>query len=302
MKGYTQNLFILPFDHRGSFIKGLLGKEESQLTKEDREYIISQKKLIYKAFLDATNNKIPRQDAAILIDEEFGDEILKDASEKGINILLTVEKSGQEELDFEYEDFKKHIEKYDPLFVKVLVRYNPDDLLELKKRQQEKLKILSDYCFSRNYKFLLEVLIIPSKEQLEKVNGEKIEFINHKKPFLQSEVIKELQDSGVEPDVWKLEGTENKNGYEDIVKSAVREGRKEVGIVVLGGGQKKEVVEKWIKAARGVKGIIGFAVGRTVFWEPLILLKEGQITEEETVNKISKNFIYFYDTFKKGSK
>ncbi|HZJ18400.1 MAG TPA: DUF2090 domain-containing protein [Patescibacteria group bacterium] len=302
MKGYTQNLFILPFDHRGSFIKGLLGKEESQLTKEDREYIISQKKLIYKAFLDATNNKIPRQDAAILIDEEFGDEILKDASEKGINILLTVEKSGQEELDFEYEDFKKHIEKYDPLFVKVLVRYNPDDLLELKKRQQEKLKILSDYCFSRNYKFLLEVLIIPSKEQLEKVNGEKIEFINHKKPFLQSEVIKELQDSGVEPDVWKLEGTENKNGYEDIVKSAVREGRKEVGIVVLGGGQKKEVVEKWIKAAKGVKGIIGFAVGRTVFWEPLILLKEGQITEEETVNKISKNFIYFYDTFKKGSK
>jgi 5-dehydro-2-deoxygluconokinase len=302
MKGYTQNLFILPFDHRGSFIKGLLEKDERFLTENDRSYIASQKKIIYKAFLKAIKIKIPKQEAAILIDEEFGDEIIKDAKEKGINILLTVEKSGQKEFEFEYEEFQSHIEKYSPLFVKVLIRYNPDDSLELKRKQQEKLKILSDYCLSKNYKFLLEVLVEPSEEQLKKANGDKLIYINQKRPFLAARVIEELQNSEIEVDVWKLEGTENSKGYEEIIKSATREGRGNVGVVILGGGQDRKTVEEWIIKARSVKGIIGFAVGRTIFWGDLLSLKEKKISEEKVIDKISENFIYFYDIFKKEKK
>lgn len=298
MKGYTQNLFILPFDHRGSFIKGLLEKDENFLTEDDKNYIISQKKLIYKAFLKAIEIKIPKQEAAILIDEEFGDEILKDAKEKGINILLTVEKSGQKEFDFEYKDFKTHIEKYNPSFVKVLIRYNPDDSLELKRRQQEKLKLVSDFCLLKNYKFLLEVLVAPSEEQLKKTNGDKLIYINQERPFLAAKVIEELQNFGIEVDVWKLEGTENSKGYEEIVKSATKGDRANVGVVVLGGGLDKKTVEEWMERARNVRGIIGFAVGRTVFWEELIFLKKNRLTEEEVVSKIAENFIYFYDIFK----
>ncbi|MFH1186615.1 MAG: DUF2090 domain-containing protein [Candidatus Levyibacteriota bacterium] len=297
MPGYTKNLFILPFDHRGSFVKKLLGKEGS-LTPEDKDYIISQKKIIYQAFKKAIKEKVPKENAAILIDEEFGDEILKDASLNGINIILTVEKSGQKEFTFEYDDFENHIEKYNPSFVKVLIRYNPDDDNLSKKRQQEKLKKLSDYCAGKNNKFLLEVLVIATKEQLLKANGSKKEYINSQRPFLAARAIEELQNSGIEPDVWKLEGTESRTGYEEIVKIATREKRDQVGVIVLGGGQEREEVERWIKIAREVKGIIGFAVGRTIFWQPLLDLKSGKITKEETIHKISENFTYFTNIFR----
>jgi len=297
--GYNKPLFILPFDHRSSFIKGLLQKEESQLLNEDKQFVKSQKQLIYQAFQKAIGLGVPKEEAAILVDEEYGEEILKDASVHAFNILLTTEKSGQKEYAFQYgENFGEHIKKYSPLFAKALIKYNPQDSDDSKKRQQQTLKILSDFCKNNSLKFLIEPLIHPTEDQLAQAGGDKEKYINFQRPFLAVKLIEELQDSGVEPDVWKIEGTKSREGYEAMVKAAQRNNRSNVNIVVLGGGQSEEIVEEWIKIAAGVEGIIGFAVGRTVFWQPILDLKEGRISKETAINQIADNFLHFYNLFK----
>jgi len=288
--GYNKNLFILPFDHRSSF-------EEIFNNKDD---IVSAKWIIYEAFKQGVTNGIPKNEGAILVDEQFGDKILQDARRQGFTSIFTTEKSGQKEFTFEYNgEFSKHIEKYKPTFAKALIRYNPEDKDQSKSRQQQQLKILSDYCHNNGYKFLLEVLIEPTNEQLIKFGGDKNLYDKELRPKLAIEVIKELQNVGVEPDVWKLEGMTDVKDYEAVVSQAKIEGRINVGVVVLGRAENQKLVEKWISVGAKVKGVIGFAVGRTVFWKPLVDLKNGKILKEEAINQIANNFKYFYDVFMK---
>lgn len=293
--GYTKNLFILPFDHRSSFVKDMFGIQDQNLTAQETQIIISEKETIYEGFKKAVED-VPKRETAILVDEQFGDRILRDARSRGFTTCLTTEKSGQREFTFEYNgEFSKHIEKYKPTFAKALIHYNPEDEEQSKIRQQQSLKILSDYCHNNGHKFLLEVLISPIKADLAQENYDK-----DVRPKLAVKVIEELQNAKVEPDVWKLEGMESFLDYEAVVSQAKIEGRINVGIVVLGRGEDQKLVEKWISVGAKVKGVIGFAVGRTVFWKPLVDLKNGKISKEETVNKIANNFKYFYDVFMKG--
>ena len=270
--GYKKNLFILPFDHRSSFIR-LFGFTNPNLSPEEKETITDAKEIIYTAFKKAVEQEISKEQAAILIDEEYGDKIIQDAITKNYNVILTTEKSGQEEFNFEYgTDFVTHIEKYKPTFVKALIRYKQN-------LNCTKLKILSDYCHKNEYKFLLEVLT---------VNKTKNEAIA---------AIKEFQNAGVEPDIWKLEGMETEKEYQEIVIQAQNGNRQDVKIAILGRGEKQAAVEEWIKVGSKVKGIIGFAVGRTVFWEPLVEYKNGKIEKEKATEIISNNFLHFYHIF-----
>ena len=296
--GYNKLLFILPFDHRSTFAKGMFGVSEENLTEEIVQQIKREKQIIYKAFKKALENDIPLEDAAILVDEQFGDGILKDAKKNGYVTILTTEKSGQYEFEFEYgEKFAEHIEKYNPVFVKALVRYNPDDSLEIKNSQREKLKKLSDYCHAKGYKFLAEILIVATENQLARFGGDKNRFDKEERPKLAVRMIEEFQDFGIEPDVWKMEGVEAQEDYGLMTEAARKSRRDNVGIVILGRGAGKDVVDKWIKEGARSQGVIGFAVGRTVFWDPLVEEKEGKISEDEAIEKICDNFVYYYNLF-----
>lgn len=261
--GYTKNLFILPFDHRSSFLK----------LDPNPEKIKEYKEIIYEAFKHSLSLGIHKENSAILVDEQFGDKILVNARNQGYITILTTEKSGGTEFDFEYgEQFGEHIEKYKPTFVKALVRHQ----LNL---NWTRLKILSDYCHEHGYKFLLEVLT------------------ENKTASQALDAIKEFQNLSIEPDIWKLEGMDNETDYQNIVHEAKIDGRLNVGVVVLGRGADQETVEKWITLGAKVKGVIGFAVGRTVFWEALVEYKNGNINKEKAIEIISTNFLHFYNIF-----
>lgn len=294
--GYKKNLFILPFDHRSSFAK-LFGFTNAELTQEEKEIITKAKEILYDAFKKAVSVRISKEEAAILVDEEYGDKILRDAINQNYNVILTTEKSGQKEFAFEYGDeFGKHIEKYKPFFVKALIHYNPNDDPLSKMRQQQKLQILSDYCHQNSHKFLLEMLVLPTELQLNSVNGNIEQYDTELRPNLTAKAIEELQNVKIEPDIWKIEGMETQDSYKVVVLQAQKE-RANVGIVILGRAEKQDKVEKWIKEGSKIKGVIGFAVGRTIFWEPLTNYKNGKITKEQTIETISNQFIYFYNLF-----
>ena len=293
------SLFILPFDHRSSFFKKMFGVENREPTQEETKKTIELKKIIYDGFkLAVAEGVVPKESAVILVDEQFGDGVIRDAKANGYQVCLSTEKSGQEEFNFEYgEEFGKHIEKYKPTFVKALVRYNPEDDKELNVQQRERLKKLSDFCRQNSYKFIIEPLVPATDQQLESVNGDQNRYDNELRPELMIKMIAEMQAGGVEPDVWKIEGLENSNDYETLVKQIKSNGRDDIDAIVLGRGADDSQVEKWLKAGARVEGIIGFAIGRTIFWQSLVDYKEGKITKEQAAKQISNKYQHFYQVF-----
>jgi 5-dehydro-2-deoxygluconokinase len=302
-RGYDRPLFILPFDHRGSFETGIFGWHGALNTNQTAQ-IASAKQVIYDGFKQAIAAGVPKEKAGILVDEQFGAAILRDAAMQGYHTACPAEKSGQEEFDFEYgEDFAEHIRAVNPTFCKVLVRYNPESDPALNKRQSARLRRLSDYLQASNQsRFMFELLVPPEKAQLDKLRGDKRAYDLELRPRLMVEAIHELQEAGVESDVWKVEGLDRREDCERIVSAAQRNGRDKVNIIVLGRAENDQKVREWLTTAAGVKGFIGFAVGRTDFWDPLVAWRDNKITRDSAVAEIARRYEEFVEVFEGASK
>ncbi len=288
--GYTRPLYLLPFDHRASYISGLFGWK-GPLNVEQMVTVANSKHVIYEGFQRAIADHVPKDRVGILVDEEFGAAILRDAVSKGYITVVSVEKSGQEEFEFAYgEDFAQHIEAFHSTFAKVLVRYNPEGEVALNQRQVGRLKRLSDYLHRTETLFMFELLVPASALQLEQVEGDKNAYDLQLRPHLMLQAIQALQDAGVEPDVWKIEGLDRQEECVKVVEMARRGGRNTVGLIVLGRGAERDRVVRWLKTAASVAGFIGFAVGRTSFWQPLVDVEAKHLTKEEAATHIAHNF------------
>ena len=296
--GYDNPLYILPFDHRSSFELKMFGWGED-LTSEQTAEIVAVKQVIYDGFKAAVEAGVPKEKAGILVDEQFGADILRDAAASGYTLAYPVEESGQEEFEFEYgDDFAKHIKAFNPTFCKVLVRYNPEGDRALNLRQATRLKRLSEFLHTESRsRFMFELLVPAEKAQLDRVNGDKEKYDLELRPRLMVRAIHELQDAGVEPDVWKVEGLDRREDCEKIVAAARRGDRDKVGCIVLGRGEDDEKAREWLTTAAGVPGFIGFAVGRTIFWNPLVDLRTKKITREDAVAEIARRYRKFVDIF-----
>jgi len=297
-RGFDTPLYVLPFDHRGSFKTGMFGWKGA-LTPEQTAQIAAAKQVIYEGFQRAVAAGVPKEKAAILVDEQFGAAILRDAAARGYVTACPTEKSGQEEFDFEYgEGFATHIEAFHPTFCKVLVRYNPQGDQALNRRQSARLNRLSDYLQSESRSlFLFELLVPPEKAQLEKLQGNKKAYDLELRPRLVVETIQQLQDARVEPDVWKIEGLDRREDCENIVVTARQGGRDKVGCIILGRGEDDKKVREWLITAAGVPGFIGFAVGRTDFWEPLVGWLAKKTTRDAAVAEIAHRYREFVNIF-----
>jgi myo-inositol catabolism protein IolC len=299
--GFDRPLYILPFDHRGSFETGMFGWKGA-LTAEQTAQIAEAKQVIYDGFKAAIAAGVPKQKAGILVDEQFGAAILRDAKTQGFTTACPVEKSGHDEFDFEYgKDFANHIETFQPTFSKVLVRYNPEGSQALNRRQADRLRQLSDYLHNNSRSlFMFELLIPAEKEQLEKVRGDKRAYDLEIRPRLMVHAIEELQGANVEPDVWKIEGLDRCENCERIVAAARNGGRDKVSCIVLGRGEDEAKVREWLMVAATVPGFIGFAVGRTDFWEPLVGWRTKKTPREAAVREIAGRYREFVDIFDKA--
>jgi 5-dehydro-2-deoxygluconokinase len=297
-RGYDRPFYIQPFDHRGSFQKKMFGYMGT-LSEAQTAEIAAAKRVIYDGFKAAVAGGVPKEKAGILVDEQFGAAILRDAKADGFMTCAPAEKSGQEEFGFEYgEDFAKHIETFDPTFCKVLVRYNVEGDQALNKEQAASLKRLSDYLAGKGRsRFMFELLVPPEKAQLDKLKGDKAAYERDLRPQLMVRAIRELQDAGVEPDLWKIEGLDRREDCEKMVAAARRGGRDKVSCIILGGGENDAKVHEWLATAASVPGFVGFAVGRTVFWQPLVDWRAKKITREQAVDQMAKRYREFVDIF-----
>jgi myo-inositol catabolism protein IolC len=299
-RGYQGELYILAFDHRGSFQKKLMGIKGTP-SAEEAERITDAKQVIFEGFLRAVEEGAPRDAAGLLVDEQFGAEVARRARSEGVIFAMPMEKSGQDEFDFEYGDeFGKHIEEFDPAFTKVLVRFNPDGDTEMNARQIVRLRELSEWLHERDRRFLFELLVPAEPPQLEAVGGDEDRYDREVRPGLMLRAIESLQGGGVEPDVWKIEGLDAREDCQRVSELVRSNGRDAVACVVLGRGADDAAVDHWLKQGAGVPGYVGFAIGRTIWWDPLKGFLDGSVSRDDAAARISQNYRRFIEVYRGG--
>jgi myo-inositol catabolism protein IolC len=297
--GYDGKLYILAFDHRGSFQKKMFGIQGDP-TPEQTDAIADAKHLIFEGLLKASEQGAEPSVTGCLVDEQFGAPrgIPEQAKERGLILSMPVEKSGQDEFDFEYgDDFGAHIEKFDPEFSKVLVRYNPEGDEGMNTRQVERLRRLAEWLHEHDRKFLFELLVPAEESQLARVGGDSDRYDAELRPGLMRRTIVELQEAGVEADVWKIEGIDTQEDCERIAETARRDGRDGVICVVLGRGADDQKVDHWLRQGAPVEGYAGFAIGRTIWWDALKGFLEGDLEREAAAQQIAEKYLHFVQVY-----
>src|SRR3954468_22067135 len=307
--GYDGKLYILAFDHRGSFQKKMFGIEGDP-TPEQEATISDAKHLIFEGMVKAAETgKVHGDQAGVLVDEQFGSpkDIPGDAKRRGMKLAMPVEKSGQDTFDFEYgEDFGEHILKFDPDFSKVLVRYTPDGDKAANDDQLGKLKRLADWLHENGRKFLFELLVPAEPAQLEQVGGDTDRYDAERRPVLMRRAIQDIQDFGIEVDIWKIEGVDAREDAETLAKQTrTGEGRENVVCVLLGRGASDDKVDHWLREAAPVEGFVGFAIGRSIWWDALKGFLDGSLERDAASQQVADNYLRFisvYEQAEKGAK
>ena len=292
--GYEGKLNILAFDHRGSFRKkmGVTGTP----TAEELERLRDAKHLIWEGFRLVANSI---EGAGVLVDEEMGTAVAIEAKEAGVLLAMPVEKSGQDLFDFEYgEDFGDHITSFDPAFSKVLVRWNPADD---NRTQAEPLRRLSDWLHERDRKFLFELLVPATDEQLATVEGDGARYDAEIRPGLMVDAIGEITAAGIEPDIWKIEGLDAREDCTRIAELIRSDGRDDVTAVVLGRGADDAKVDHWLEMGAPVDGYIGFAIGRSIWGPAVEAYGTGVMDREAAAADIGERYRRFYDIYTKAA-
>jgi myo-inositol catabolism protein IolC len=292
--GYDGKLYILAFDHRGSFQKKMFGIEGDP-SPEQTATISDAKHLIFEAMLEAVKRGADAGSSGVLVDEQFGSDIPKRTHEEGLKLAMPVEKSGQNEFDFQYGgDFGAHIEQFNPDFNKVLVRYNPEDDPVLNERQLGRLKRLADWLHEHDRKFLFELLVPATDDQLAKVDGDTDRYDADLRPDLMCRAIAEIQDFGIEVDIWKIEGVDERSDAERLAEQTRSgPGRENVVCVLLGRGASTAKVEQWLEQAAPVEGFIGFAIGRSIWWDALKAFLGDEASRDDAISQIADNYLHF---------
>ncbi len=283
-------LYLLAFDHRASFSRDLFSIRAT-LTSADVARVSDAKSVIFDGFLRSLEQGAPAETTGILVDEQFGAEVARRATAKGIRLAMPVEASGRKDFDFEYAaDFGRHIEAFDPDYAKVLVRYNPDEG-QANAVQTRRLKTLSDWLRDHKRKFLFELLVPATTAQSAAVGGDTDRYDHEIRPALVVRTIAELQEAGVEPDLWKIEGLDRREDCVRVAQQARFGGRTSVGCIVLGRAAPEARVDHWFRTAAAVPGFEGFAIGRTLWWDALAAYRDGQIDRVGAAEQIAGHYL-----------
>jgi myo-inositol catabolism protein IolC len=277
--------FILAVDHRNSLRGWLasLGVAEPDTPATARHL----KSLCVAALAQARPQLQANETPMLLLDEEYGVDAIPAARAQQLPFVIPAEQSGKPEFIFEHGDrFQEAIEQAAPDAVKALVRYNPAGDRELNARSRAQLNALQDFLRETNIRFMLEILVPATDAQLAEL-GERYD--EELRPELTAEAIEELARDGLRPDWWKLEGN-NSPAAAQIVATAARS-TATTGALVLGRGQDRDSVIRWVQIAAASGSFVGFAVGRTLWMDPFAALVRTEIDERQTVNRIADAYL-----------
>jgi myo-inositol catabolism protein IolC len=296
----ARNLFILAFDHRASFLRSFFDVT-SEPSEAEHERASRAKDVIWSGVERALDGgDVDPSTVGILVDATYARRVIDAARERGIRYAIPLEESGRDELALETSAWRERLAELDPAWAKILVRYNPGGDDGMNERQRAVLADVSEHCRRTGRAFMLEVLVPAEPGQLSAVGNDTDRYDREVRPALVTRTIEEMQASGIEPDVWKLEGLDERADCEAVVSAARANGCEHVDCVVLGRGASHLAVERWVRIAAGVEGWTGFAIGRSIWWEPLRGYFDGgesDTARERAAAQIAGTFTRFAQLF-----
>ncbi|HZD97854.1 MAG TPA: DUF2090 domain-containing protein [Micromonosporaceae bacterium] len=296
------DLFILAMDHRDSLAKlvyGIAGTPDA--AEADR--IARDKLLIFRGLLAALDRGADPSVTGVLVDERYGADVARLAREAGLRVAMPIEESGREFFTLEYgrigeQTWLDHVERFSPDYVKVLVRDNPDFDPSDRKAQQQQLAVVSAALHDVHRTFLFELLVPPTDEQHDRLGHD---FDARLRPHLTEQVIADFQTAGVEPDIWKIEGLEDAAAANDVVAVTQRGGRDNVRCIVLGRDAPVERLDHWLLIAAGTRGFAGFAIGRSIWEQPLVDHEAGRLNDDGVIDIVATNYLHFVQAYRDAS-
>jgi myo-inositol catabolism protein IolC len=260
----TTPLFLLAFDHRQSLVKGLFGGDAAAAVQRAPDL----KLLVLGGLRRAMAAGLPVAPAqvGVLVDDHYGARAAQAAREEGFAVAIAVEETGQREVRFVHGDdgFAARLEALAPAFAKVLVRYNADDPEpDVNARQRALLQRLSDWCAAHAPDLLLELLVPPTEAQLASVGGDPARYDAELRPDLVVRAMAAMRADGIAPALWKIEGLEDAGAAAAVAAAA-----DPAPCLVLGRGADDAKIDHWLSVAAPVAGFAGFAIGRSLWWDP----------------------------------
>nr|WP_209003277.1 5-dehydro-2-deoxygluconokinase [Stappia taiwanensis] len=267
-RGDWPEMRVFAFDHR---------KQLEDLAEEvgaDPKRIAAFKRLCLAAALAVKGD---RDGYGILCDGRLGPQALYDAAGTGLWIGRPVERPGSRPLELEIgPDYGSDLAEWPAEHVvKVLCFYHPDDTLEMKHQQEERVVRLARAARANGLELLLEV--IPSK-------------VGPVGDDTTATVIQRFYDLGVYPDWWKLEPMTSAAGWEKTCAAISRNDPHVRGIVVLGLDAPADRLRAGFEVAAGFDLVKGFAVGRTIFGPSARKWLAGEIDDAAAVRDMSEAF------------
>ena len=290
----TRPLFILADDHRDSLEKELY-KLTTAPTAAQAARIRADKMLVYEALVDATRRLPDGAQAGILVDEEYGSDVAELAvkSDGLINLSMPLEASGKDWFEFAYgDDWKTHAGFFATDHAKVLIRDNPALSVPDRLQQAERLKVVSAWAAETRHHLIVELLVPATDDDLKSVGGDKKRYDDELRPKLTLDVIGFLQDHGADPAIWKVEGMDTAKDAAAVADLAKRGGRT-ADCIILGRHASTEDLDRWLAVAAPLPGYVGFAIGRSIWWDPLAGHLAGAISTDVARHQIAENYLYF---------
>jgi myo-inositol catabolism protein IolC len=284
-------LFILAFDHRAS-LPATLGLDGSRIDASQAATLGEAKELAFQSLRNAAID-VPARSAGFLVDEELGADVAGKVKPSGLILAMPVEKSGSDLFEFVYPDWQNHIERFDPDFVKVLVRWNPDGDSNANQIQGERLALLSSWLREHDRRLLFELLVPATDAQLAAADNDSAVYDSTMRPNLACCAIEGIRNAGAEPDIWKLEGVDERSQAERLVATAREGGRDHVRCVVLGRGADIAKVDEWLRVAAPVDGFCGFAIGRSIWADAIRSWIRGRSSSHTAIGEMAERYKHF---------
>jgi myo-inositol catabolism protein IolC len=263
----VSQVFALAFDHRNSLRRDFMHLAGDP-TPEQHAALVAAKGVVVDALLAAAPEVSPGS-AVLLIDHEYGGDLVAKAQAGGIRVAMPVEVSGQRELRYLCGGHPEQvITDYGPDYAKVLIRYNPAGDTAMNARQRALLGQFAGWLTGRPQQLMLELLVPPEDDQLAAVGNDRGRFDREVRAELTVAAIREIAADGIRPPLWKIEGPESLQDAARIA-AAVRSADPDAACLVLGRGADAAAVRRWLDIAAATDGFTGFAVGRTIWWDAL---------------------------------
>ncbi len=290
-------LFILAMDHRESFGTRLFEVGDDGPTDSQRARMRSAKSVIFDG-LELAHPVLEGGRAGVLVDEQYGMTVIERAKDAALVLAIPIETSEREWFSLQWgETWLEHVDELRPQYAKVLVRDNPELSGAERSAQLARLAEVTANLSKIDVPLLYELIVPPTADQLAEVGGDTVRYDREVRPGLVVDVIADNQAAGVAPVLWKVEGLETPEAAQRVAEQA-RSGGRTADLIVLGRDAPAPRLEHWLAVAAGVEAFVGFAIGRSIWEQPIREWTQSELSDRQAARRIAERYLDFAHSWK----